>query len=285
MPPDKPLQPDCPMNISATLLVDDLCTHRSLLGEHGLSIGLEIQGARVLFDAGQGRALEHNAGILNWPLENLDAIVLSHGHDDHSGGLHIAVSRSPEARKFAHPEALKPKYSRKQGRLLNYSTPARSHAAFQGFVPLEKPTLVVPGLWATGPVPRLTTYEDTGGEFFLDANATVIDPIVDDIALYAPTPTGTVVVLGCAHAGVINTLRYIQKLTEGAPIRAVFGGMHLWTSSSSRHERTAVDLADFGDIEVIGCHCTGADAGHVLGKHLGPAYRAASTGARFVWKT
>jgi 7,8-dihydropterin-6-yl-methyl-4-(beta-D-ribofuranosyl)aminobenzene 5'-phosphate synthase len=271
------------MSLSATLLVDDLCTHRSLLGEHGLSIGLEIHGARVLFDAGQGLALEHNATALNWSLENLDAIVLSHGHDDHSGGLHLAVSRSPSARKFAHPEALRPKYSLKRGRVLDYSIPARSLDAFQDFEPLDQPTMIVPGLWATGPVPRVTTYEDTGGEFFLDEKATVVDPITDDIALYAPTPSGTVVILGCAHAGVINTLHHICALTEGAAIRAVFGGMHLWTSSHARHERTATALAEFGNIEVIGCHCTGADAGHVLRNHLGTSYLAASTGARFSW--
>jgi 7,8-dihydropterin-6-yl-methyl-4-(beta-D-ribofuranosyl)aminobenzene 5'-phosphate synthase len=113
---------------------------------------------------------------------------------------------------------------------------------------------------ATGPVPRVTDFEDTGGPFFLDAACQVPDPLLDDQALYFESPKGTVVLLGCAHSGVINTLRYIRQLTGGRPVHAVMGGMHLVSASEQRLNRTIHELREMGIRHLGPAHCTGRTA-------------------------
>ena len=109
-----------------------------------------------------------------------------------------------------------------------------------------QPTTVFNGLTATGPVPRLTDFEDTGEPFFLDEACVQPDPLEDDQSVFFDTTEGTVVLLGCAHSGIINTLRYIHQLTDSRPIRTVIGGMHLIGASPHRIERTVEELQWFG---------------------------------------
>ena len=92
--------------------------------------------------------------------------------------------------------------------------------------------------WVTGPIPRRTTYEDTGGPFYQDAGFTQPDLIHDDQALWLESKSGIVVLLGCAHAGVVNTLNYIVELTGETSIHAVIGGMHLLRAQRPRLDGT-----------------------------------------------
>jgi 7,8-dihydropterin-6-yl-methyl-4-(beta-D-ribofuranosyl)aminobenzene 5'-phosphate synthase len=112
----------------------------------------------------------------------------------------------------------------------------------------------------TGPVPRLTDFEDTGGPFFLDEACTKPDTLEDDQSVFFDTIEGTVVLLGCAHSGVINKLRYIRQLTDNRPIRAVIGGMHLVGASPHRIERTIEELQRIGVERLAPAHCTGMPA-------------------------
>ncbi|MCC6489378.1 MAG: MBL fold metallo-hydrolase, partial [Candidatus Hydrogenedentes bacterium] len=112
----------------------------------------------------------------------------------------------------------------------------------------------------TGPIPRVTEFEDTGGPFFRDAACEVPDELTDDQAAYVDTRDGLVVSLGCAHAGVINTLTYIQHLTCQAPIHTVIGGMHLVSAGSDRLDRTVEALAGMGVRRLLPLHCTGFEA-------------------------
>ena len=106
----------------------------------------------------------------------------------------------------------------------------------------ERPTPAADGLTVTGPVPRLTEFEDTGGPFFLDHACTKPDPLEDDQAVFFDTLKGTVVLLGCGHSGIINTLRYIVELSGNKPIRAVIGGMHLVSASPERITQTIKEI-------------------------------------------
>ena len=246
-----------------TILVENTARGMGVLGEHGLAWWLDTGTHRVLFDTGQGMALLPNAQRMGIDLARADAIVLSHGHADHGGGLEQALAAAPRATLFLHPRATDRRYSgsdrKPRGRRL--STDFMETEAFRAggrrVVATAAPTEVVPGVWMTGEIPRETAFEDTGGLFYLDEAMTQVDPLLDDLSLYLPTSAGTVVVCGCAHAGVINTLRHIARLTADAPVRAIFGGLHLENGSPLRMEETIRALRAYHPYRLGCCHCTG----------------------------
>ena len=127
-------------------------------------------------------------------------------------------------------------------------------------IEVAAPTQVTERLRLTGPVPRRTDFEDTGGAFFLDEACTQPDPIVDDQAAFVETALGTVVILGCAHSGIVNTLWHIHELTDGRPIHTVIGGTHLVRASAERMDRTVAELRRLNIARLLPCHCTGFPA-------------------------
>ncbi len=248
-----------------TVLVENTAESAGLLAEHGLSFWIEAGSQRILFDTGQGAVLVNNAYRLGIPLSRADAIVLSHGHYDHTGGLADALRGNRPIPIYAHPAARKPKYARnKDGTSREIGMPSSCEQAIQQrrdqWVPTERPTVVSDVLMVTGAVPRTTEFEDTGGPFYLDPQCRVPDPITDDQAVFFQSAQGTVVLLGCAHAGIINTLHYVRRLTADRPIHAVLGGMHLVNASLERLKSTIRELRDMK----VGClgpaHCTGRAA-------------------------
>jgi 7,8-dihydropterin-6-yl-methyl-4-(beta-D-ribofuranosyl)aminobenzene 5'-phosphate synthase len=134
---------------------------------------------------------------------------------------------------------------------------------------VREATTLAPGINLTGAIPRETSYEDPGGPFYLDTKGERADPIDDDLALWIETAEGSIVCVGCCHAGVVNTLNHVKRISHGARIRAVIGGLHLVNASLERLERTIDVLrADLPDI-IVPCHCTGDRALRALGAALG----------------
>jgi len=126
--------------------------------------------------------------------------------------------------------------------------------------PRRSPVEIADGVWITGEIPRQNDFEDVGGAFFLDEACETPDPIIDDQAVYIETAGGLVVLLGCAHAGVVNTLDYILTATKHKPIRAVLGGMHLLNAGEHRLNQTIERLREL-NVQRIGlAHCTGFEA-------------------------
>jgi 7,8-dihydropterin-6-yl-methyl-4-(beta-D-ribofuranosyl)aminobenzene 5'-phosphate synthase len=272
--------------ITLSILVENTARGLGILGEHGLAWWIDTGAHRVLFDTGQGLALMHNAARLGVDLGRADAIVLSHGHFDHVGGLEAALAAAPQAPLFLHPRAVEAKFSGSDPKAgaRRISIPFVETESFRRgnrrVVVTAEPCEVAPGVWTTGEIPRTNDSEDTGGPFFLDAALTQPDPLLDDQALYLPTPQGVIVILGCAHAGVVNTLHHVAQLTGGAPVRALFGGLHLENASPQRMEETVSALRAIQPKQMGFCHCTGLAAIRRLWNEFPDSCRQAHAGLR-----
>jgi len=274
--------------LKITVLVENTTGKRGLLGEHGLSFLIEHGRDRILFDTGQGLALRHNADQLNVDLRTIGAVVLSHGHYDHTGGLTYALNGMNCPRIYAHPEAFDLKYARNpdgSSREVGMTAGNKITAGeLAEIIFVEEKTEIAPGLFLTGPIPRVTEFEDTGGPFFNDVACTIPDDLPDDQAAFIETEKGTVVILGCAHSGVINTLRYVQTLTGNRPIHSVIGGMHLVNAGTERIERTFEELRSFTLQRLIPCHCTGFSATVRLWNEFPGICKPCPSGSVFDWR-
>jgi 7,8-dihydropterin-6-yl-methyl-4-(beta-D-ribofuranosyl)aminobenzene 5'-phosphate synthase len=277
-------------NIRITVLVENTVDRQGLVAEHGLSFHVQFGSRSLLFDTGQTDLALINAETLRLRLDRLDAIVLSHGHYDHTGGLPAILDAAPEARLYLHPSALEDKYTQGPAgppRFIGMSERAAQVIRHRprGFVGTMARTEVGNGVFVTGEIPRRTDYEDTGGPFFLDAGCMRQDPLTDDQALVIDLGRSVIVLLGCAHAGVVNTLDYVAQLTGGKPVRGVLGGFHLGAASEHRIEQTLSCLRQVHCACLVPVHCTGWPAAARLWQAFPAACRSGSTGSAFDFET
>ena len=257
-----------------TILVDDRAGRAGLRPEHGLALWIEAGGRNILFDTGQGGVLENNARELGVGLDTTRSVVLSHGHYDHTGGLAKVLRLAPGAHVYGHPSLALPRYSVQAGVARSIAMPVPALAALQRLPEtrlhwLQQPCLIADGIGLSGPIPRIANYEESGGPFFLDPKGMHPDPLDDDLALWLRSEKGLVVCVGCAHAGLVNTLRHIRNLNKGQKIRAVIGGFHLGNAGPRRLQRTIAALRQLEPERVVPCHCTGDKAIAALRQALG----------------
>jgi 7,8-dihydropterin-6-yl-methyl-4-(beta-D-ribofuranosyl)aminobenzene 5'-phosphate synthase len=269
--------------IRITVLVENSVHRQGLVAEHGLSFHIQCGENSLLFDTGQTDLAVINAETLRLPLDRVEAIVLSHGHYDHTGGVTAILETAPNVRVYLHPAAFEKKFSQSSIGMSDCVAQAIRRSA-GGFIETSARTEIIEGVFATGEIPRATTYEDTGGAFFLNAKGTKPDPLADDQALVIDLGRSVVLLLGCAHSGVVNTLGHVQHLTGGKPVCAVIGGLHLGSAHEKRIQQTIARLRD-AQLEILApAHCTGWPATAKLWQAFPDLCRPASVSTVFEFK-
>ncbi len=248
--------------LKITCLVENTAMLSSTLwGEHGLSFLVERGDARVLFDTGQsGAVLSHNLTELKLDLHDLSAIVLSHGHYDHTGGLSTALELFGRVAVYAHPDVFSKRYSRRGDKLVAAgSRLTREEIEERADLDLaSEVTAVATGVWMTGEIPRRLGGETRSSRLVVKSgDELVLDPFRDDLSLVVETNGGIAVILGCCHAGILNTLAHVREHFN-QPIRALIGGSHLAKADDELLGKVAAAVRDEYDIaELYLGHCTG----------------------------
>jgi 7,8-dihydropterin-6-yl-methyl-4-(beta-D-ribofuranosyl)aminobenzene 5'-phosphate synthase len=253
------------------------------LGEHGFSALIEpSRGEPLLFDTGQGLTLLHNAGRMNRDLSKVHNVVLSHGHYDHSGGLLPLLSACGTKQIHAHPGVFAPRFRIKDtGECHPIGMPHsrdQLEAAGAAFTLSTEFREIAPGILLTGGVPRVTAFETGDQGLYCDCTGQDVDNTPDDQSLILETGSGLVVILGCCHAGLVNTLGHIAHLTGRRDVYALVGGTHLGFCGQEQLGMTISALKGWGVQKVAASHCTGFAASARLSREMPKEFQVALVG-------
>jgi 7,8-dihydropterin-6-yl-methyl-4-(beta-D-ribofuranosyl)aminobenzene 5'-phosphate synthase len=274
------------MEIRITTLSENTANY-GFFAEWGLSILAEVDGLRILLDTGLSTSVVHNAGVLGIDLSGIDYIVLSHGHADHTGGLRDVLRLTGEVKVIAHPDIWTPKYTcrdeKSKGQYIGIPYPRDELESLGArFNLTRKPARISDNIITTGEIPMVTDYEEIENNLFVKENGKLLpDPLADDLALVIDAEFGLVIISGCAHRGIVNTLRQAQKSTGKELVYAVIGGTHLFRSSKERIDKTIADLKAMGIQRLGVSHCTGYRASAWLLQEFGDVFFPNNAGTSF----
>jgi 7,8-dihydropterin-6-yl-methyl-4-(beta-D-ribofuranosyl)aminobenzene 5'-phosphate synthase len=258
-------------NVQITVLIEDSnsIAKPKLKSKHGLSFYVQAmigdEKVTVLMDAGPSSdVLLYNVAALGVKLEDIDVVVLSHGHYDHTGGLVEALKRMKKrVPVIGHPRVFDPKFNLMPHLRFTGAPFKLSDIESAGGVPLlvTNPVKIAEGITTTGEVPRKTGFEGISGFWIVHNRSFVDDVMLDDQALVVDVEgKGMVVLSACAHSGIINTIKYAQKITGNSRIYAVLGGFHLGNADTKEIQSTVDELESLEPAFVGPCHCTGKKA-------------------------
>ena len=246
-----------------------------LYAEHGFSLFLSRPEARILFDAGPaGLATLNNAPRLGVDLKAADLMVLSHGHMDHTGGL-AGVLRAigKQIPVYAHPDVFTDRYTKLGERIIYSGLPFKREAlegmgaAFDLSAEFRQ---IAPGVYLSGEIARRRAFETGDVDLFVKQDGEFRkDPLKDDQSVAVETAEGLALILGCCHAGLINTIDHFQAKMPGKPIHTVIGGTHLDFAPAEQLRETIAVLKGLGVKRMGLSHCTGLRAGARLAQELG----------------
>ncbi len=253
--------------------------------EWGLSILIQTDSHHILMDSGASSSVVKNAGILAVDLTKIDIVVLSHGHFDHTGGLRALLAEiGHEVTIIAHPDIFAPKYSHGKGQKDRYIGLPFSREELENlgakFALSREPVQITDKIITSGEIPMTTDFESIASTFSLKTpEGFQPDHLLDDLSVIISTASGLVVILGCAHRGMINTLRRAREITGQPKIHMVVGGSHLKDSSAEQVWQAISALNEMGVQKLAVCHCTGMPATLLLAQSFGKDFIFNQTGS------
>lgn len=263
------------MGIRITILSENTAGQPGLLAEWGLCLYIQDGETGVLMDTGESISAVQNAEKLGIDLNKIDKIVLSHGHSDHTGGLRSLLSKiKHEVDIIAHPDIWTPKYARLKGKPDRYIGVPYLQRELESlgarFIFTSEPFELTQRLMTTGEIPMQTDFEKI--EPYLRVKTRdgwTPDALLDDLALIIKTEQGLVVVLGCAHRGMINTLYHARQVSGVKKIWMVLGGCHLKDATEEQIWQTISALNEIGVQKLGVSHCTGMRAAMLMSQTFG----------------
>ena len=275
------------MKTRITILCENLVGKRVGSGEHGFSAFIETDKGNYLFDTGSGHSIVANSLILNKDLRSIRKIFLSHGHYDHTGGLPEVLKLRGNIDVHAHPHVF-------LDRIAVLKENGKETKRFVG-IPFKKAYLeslganfifnnnfieVEKGLFLTGEVPRKNPFEKPDPRLFSEINGkTTQDIFLDDQSLILDTEKGLILILGCAHSGMINIINHVINKTGREKFYAILGGTHLDFLTPEQLEESIKSLKKM-EIEKIGVsHCTGMRAAFRLHHEFGDRFSYGCVGS------
>lgn len=243
------------------------------IGEWGFSALVEVDGHRILFDTGaRPETVLNNARELKVDLSGVPDAILSHNHSDHTGGLKTLREHYPQSFTVLHV-----------GKGITYPRKPRTFSLndYTGrVIEYDHPAQIYPGVWLTGPVPRKYPERNWSGTGQVQTpDGWAEDNIPEDMSLVFNTAQGLVLLSGCGHAGVVNTVEYAREKVRSAPLYAAIGGFHLYALDDAKLDWTAQKLKEFGLRNFLGAHCTGIEAVQRIKTIAGLDRKTASVGA------
>lgn len=275
--------------VKVTILSTMLAGNRGAgIGEWGFAAVLEVDGRRLLVDTGERPdTVLRNAAELGVDLSGITDVVLTHNHGDHTTGLltlrRELAKKNPRALSRAHV-----------ARGIFYPRPGAGGAEESGLLPMKAayeasggafvehdgPAQIAPGVWFTGPVPRIHPERNWTAKGQVRTPAGLAeDTLPEDASIVIDSADGLILVSGCGHAGIINTIEYARKVVRAAPLHAAIGGFHLFAATDAHLEWTAGKLREFGLQHLLGAHCTGIEALYRIRSLAGLTRRTAVVGA------
>jgi 7,8-dihydropterin-6-yl-methyl-4-(beta-D-ribofuranosyl)aminobenzene 5'-phosphate synthase len=259
--------------LTLTVLVDNTTlTDLDFCGEAGLSFFIETTGKKILFDTGLSGLFLTNAAMMGICLRDLDYLILSHGHIDHTGGL-AALTRPltgpiPEGSPFrmpkliAHPRCFYPKEKlplQNNGSILDEAEVRRQFPVNLS----REPVWITEDLVFLGEIPRKFAFEHTDPgkrRIYLPDGRMEPDHLLDDSALAFRSGAGLVIITGCSHAGICNITEYARNVCAESRVVDIIGGLHLLKPSEEQMQETIFYLREIGLVALHACHCTSLES-------------------------
>jgi len=265
------------MAFRITTLMENTAPRDCLAAEHGLSLLIEGGGRKVLYDTGASPRFLLNAKSLGVDLTGLDALVLSHGHYDHTGGVSALLEEQRPASIYLGPNFFQERFSQKKDGLLDISAVVHEDALTQSGIPCRvvgaEPIALGEGIWLVSgfssteelerPSPRMI--RRVGGQL-------VTDRFEDEVAVVLELRDGMALVSGCSHVGILSMCRRVEELF-GRPVTTFLGGTHLMAANDARIQETCDRLRSRGMLRLGACHCNGEAASLYFEEHFPGFFR------------